>query len=116
MVILATASPGFIATISMRYLHHRLWMRPVAVLGIAMIATSYVIAIPWRWISNALYYDRVEGNWQSEHLMDYIGGLLGSFYTLRCWTGLHFGIKYYQQLQEQTQATLKATAAHSRRS
>jgi LytS/YehU family sensor histidine kinase len=30
---------------------------------------------------------------------------------LLCWSGLYFGIKYYQQLQEQTEATLKATAA-----
>jgi LytS/YehU family sensor histidine kinase len=28
-----------------------------------------------------------------------------------CWSGLYFGIKYYQQLQEQTEQTLKATAA-----
>ena len=111
MVILATASLGFVATIPMRYLYHRLWTRPVIVLGIAMIATSYVIAIPWRWISNTLYYDWVKDSWQPEHLMDYIGGLLGSFYILLCWSGLYFGIKYYQQLQEQTEATLKATAA-----
>jgi len=30
---------------------------------------------------------------------------------LLCWSGLYFGIKYYQQLQEQTEQTLKATAA-----
>jgi hypothetical protein len=28
-----------------------------------------------------------------------------------CWSGLYFGIKYYLQLQEQTQQTLKATSA-----
>ena len=76
-----------------------------------MIAISYAIAIPWRWISNTLYYDWVKDNWRPEHLMDYIGGVLGSFYILLCWSGLYVGIKYYQQLQEQTEATLKATAA-----
>lgn len=111
MVILATAALGFVITIPMRYLYRRLWARPVAVLGMAMIATSYVVAIPWRWVSNSLYYSWVKDSWQPEHLMDYIGGLLGSFYILLCWSGLYFGIKYYQQLQEQTEATLKATAA-----
>ena len=36
---------------------------------------------------------------------------MGSFYILLCWSGLYFGIKYYQQLQDQTEQTLKATAA-----
>jgi LytS/YehU family sensor histidine kinase len=36
---------------------------------------------------------------------------MGSFYIFLCWSGLYFGIKYYQQLQEQTEQTLKATAA-----
>jgi LytS/YehU family sensor histidine kinase len=33
-----------------------------------------------------------------------------SFYVCLCWSGLYFGIKYYQQLQEQTERALKATA------
>jgi LytS/YehU family sensor histidine kinase len=33
------------------------------------------------------------------------------FYILLCWSGLYFGIKYYLQLQEQTQQTLAATSA-----
>ncbi len=111
MVILATAALGFVVTIPMRHLYRRLWTRPVAVLGFAMIATSYVVAIPWRWASNSMYYSWVKDSWQPEHLMDYIGGLLGSFYILLCWSGIYFGIKYYQQLQEQTEATLKATSA-----
>jgi hypothetical protein len=43
--------------------------------------------------------------------MDFVSGILGSFYILLCWSGLYFGIKYYLQLQEQTQQTLKATSA-----
>lgn len=43
--------------------------------------------------------------------MDNIGGVPGSFHILLCWSGRYFGIKYCQQLQDQTQATLNATAA-----
>jgi len=43
--------------------------------------------------------------------MDFVSGILGSFYILLCWSGLYFGIKYYLQLQEQTEQTLKATSA-----
>ena len=36
---------------------------------------------------------------------------MGQFYLMLCWSGLYYGIKYYQQLQEQTEQTLKAVAA-----
>ncbi len=110
-VILATAVSGFAATIPMRRLYQRLWSRTPLVLVLGMIAICYVIALGWRWLSNVLYYDWVKNSWQPEHLMDYVGGVMGSFYILLCWSGLYFGIKYYQQLQDQTEQTLKATAA-----
>ncbi len=81
------------------------------VLGAIMVVACYVLALGWRWLQNVLYYDWVKSDWQPEHLMDYVGGVMGSFYILLCWSGLYFGIKYYQQLQEQTEQTLKATAA-----
>jgi LytS/YehU family sensor histidine kinase len=43
--------------------------------------------------------------------MDYVSGVMGSFYILLCWSGLYIGIKYYQKLQDQTEQTLKATSA-----
>jgi len=110
-VILATAVAGFLITLLLRSIYHRLWSRSPLVLAIGMILSCYVIAFGWRWLQNVLYYDWVKNNWQPEHLMDYVGGVMGSFYILLCWSGLYFGIKYYQELQEQTEQTLKATAA-----
>ena len=43
--------------------------------------------------------------------MGFVGGVMGSFYIMLCWSGLYFDIKYYQQLQDQTEQTLKAHAA-----
>jgi len=110
-VILATAVAGFLITLVLRSVYHRLWSRSPLVLAVGMILACYVIAFGWRWLQNVLYYDWVKNNWQPEHLMDYVGGVMGSFYILLCWSGLYFGIKYYQELQEQTEQTLKATAA-----
>ncbi len=110
-VIAATAAVGFAVTIPMRYLFRRFWAQPPLILAAIMVSTCYVIALGWRWLHNVLYYDWVKNNWQPEELMDFVGGVMGSFYILLCWTGLYFGIKYYQQLQEQTEQTLKATAA-----
>ena len=110
-VIVAGAVSGFLATVLLRYLYRSLWSKHVAVLGAAMLASCYVIAFPWQYLRNVLYYDWVKNNWQPEHMMDYVGGVLGQFYILLCWSGLYVGIKYYQQLQEQTEQTLKAVAA-----
>jgi LytS/YehU family sensor histidine kinase len=92
-------------------LFRRLWVKSISVMSLGMVAACYLFALGWRWLQNILYYDWVKNDWQPEHLMDYVGGVLGSFYILLCWSGLYFGIKYYQQLQEQTEQTLKATAA-----
>jgi signal transduction histidine kinase len=110
-VIAASAVTGFLATMLLRMLYRGLWSKSVAVLGTATLITCYVIAFFWQWLKNVLYYDWVKNDWQPEHLMDYVGGVMGSFYIMLCWSGLYFGIKYYQQLQEQTEQTLKAVAA-----
>jgi len=110
-VIAATALIGFLITLPMRLLFRRLWTRKLVHLAATMIAVCYVLAFAWRWFQNVLYYDWVKNSWQPEELMDYVGGVMGSFYILLCWSGLYFGIKYYQQLQDQTEQTLKATAA-----
>ncbi len=110
-VILAMAVAGFLLTIPMRLLYRRLWGRSPIAIAVGVIVTSYVLAFGWRWFSNTIYYEWVKGGWQPEGLMDYVGGVMGSFYILLCWSGLYFGIRYYQQLQEQTERTLQATAA-----
>lgn len=110
-VILATAAIGFLITFPLRALLRRLWSQPLLTLASVMLVACYLFGLGWRWAQNVLYYDWVKDAWQPEHIMDYVGGVMGSFYILLCWSGLYFGVKYYQQLQEQTQQTLKATAA-----
>jgi hypothetical protein len=110
-VIVAAAVSGFLITVVLRSIYHRLWSRSPLALAFGMIISCYVVAFAWQWLKNVLYYDWVKSDWQPEHLMDYVGGVMGSFYIFLCWSGLYFGIKYYQQLQEQTEQTLKATAA-----
>jgi hypothetical protein len=110
-VIAATAVAGFLLTLPMRVLFHRLWSKPLSVLATTMLVVCYVLGLIWRWLQNYLYYDWVKNSWHPDGIMEYVGGVMGSFYILLCWSGLYFGIKYYQQLQEQTEQTLKATAA-----
>jgi len=110
-VIVAAAFSGLLATLPMRTLYRWLWSRSTALLAVGTLAMSYVVAFFWQWLRNDLYYDWVKDNWQPEHVMDYVSGVTGSFYIMLCWSGLYFGIKYYRQLQDQTEQTLKAHAA-----
>ena len=110
-VLVATAFLGFLLTIPMRWLYHRLWSRPPIVISFSILVNCYILALGWRYVHNNWYFDWVKGGWQPEEFMDYVSGVMGSFYVLLCWSGLYFGIKYYMQLQEQTERTLAATAA-----
>lgn len=110
-VIVATAASGFIATLVLRYLFRKIWTRSLLTLAAVVTTACYVLALGWRWLQNVLYYDWVKDNWRPEALMDYVSNVMGSFYILLCWSGLYFGIRYYQKLQEQTEQTLKATSA-----
>jgi len=110
-VIVVTAVTGLIITVPMRWMYRRLWSRSPFALAVGLLLTSYAIAFGWRWLQNYLYYDWVKSSWQPEHVMDYVSGVMGSFYILLCWSGLYIGIKYYQKLQDQTEQTLKATSA-----
>ena len=110
-VIIATAFAGFALTIPMRFVYRRLWGRSPIIISAGILLNCYVLALGWRYLSNTWYFDWVKHSWQPEHLMDYVSGVMSSFYILLCWSGLYFGIKYYQQLQDQTERTLSATAA-----
>ena len=110
-VIVATALVGFVISIIMRYLYRRLWPRGPAAVVVGIIAICYGLGFVWRLASNTMYFNWVKNAWQPESMMGYITGIMGSFYVLLCWSGLYFGIKYYQQMQEQTERALAATAA-----
>ncbi len=110
-VSLATGLIGFLITIPMRYVYRGLWNRaPWQVAGGVLLAT-YIASMVWRFIHNQLYWDWVKDGYTPESFLSNLDGVTGSFYILLCWSGLYFGIKYHRQLQDQTEQTLKATAA-----
>ncbi|MEM7283250.1 MAG: histidine kinase [Pseudomonadota bacterium] len=110
-VILATALSGFLITIPLRWIYHRLWTQTPVRLALGALLVCYVSALGWTWFENTLYWDWVKKGWKPDQWFTYFSGVMGSFYVLLCWSGLYFGIKYYQQLQQQMEQTLKATAA-----
>jgi two-component system LytT family sensor kinase len=110
-VIVVGAISGFLATLPLRYLYRALWSRSVIALGALTLFVSYAVAFGWQWLRNMLYWDWVKEGYRPEHAMDFVSGVMGSFYIMLCWSGLYFGIKYYRRLQDQTEQTLKAVAS-----
>ena len=111
LIIGATALMGFLLTFPMRAVFHRLWSRSPLQIAIGALGVCYTMALIWVFAENQLYWELIKGGWGPDHWLGHFGGVMGSFYILMCWGGLYFGIKYYQQLQRQTEQTLKATAA-----
>ena len=110
-LISAVAIMGFLMSLVMRLACRKLWQRPPASMALGTLVACYVMALFWRLYSNILYLDWIETKWQPDGLMDYFSGVMSSFYVLLCWSGLYFGIRYYQQLQMQTEQTLRANSA-----
>jgi two-component system, LytTR family, sensor kinase len=108
LVGIATLS-GFVLSAPMRYIYRHLWGRRPLTIVLGMVLTSYSLALVWRVLINLSYVRFVDPEWQFNKLYELFGGALSAMYLLLCWTGLYFGIKYYESMQQQREAVLKAS-------
>jgi two-component system, LytTR family, sensor kinase len=90
-VVLAAAAGGFLLSAPLRYLYRRLAGQRLVVLipNVHFVGGEWMEGEPWYGI---------------------FAGTLSSTYLLVCWSGLYFGIKYYEALQEQRETMLRASA------
>ncbi len=107
-VVAVAAISGFVFTLILRLVYRWLWTKPPKVIVSVALATCYVLALCWRIIINTAYQRLVEPDWHFKTLYEFFGGATTSMYLLLCWSGLYFGIKYYESLQQQREATLRA--------
>jgi LytS/YehU family sensor histidine kinase len=63
----------------------------------------------WRAIINWSYERFVEPEWPMEHWYEYFSGALSATYLFVCWMGVYFGFKYYESMQAQREAVLRAS-------
>jgi two-component system, LytTR family, sensor kinase len=110
-IVIATAAiAGFILTLPFRLIFRKLWGRSPWVIITGVLATCYFTALALRAMMNLSYEHFVEPMWEMKTRFEIFGGALSSMYLLLCWAGLYFGIKYYESLQQQREAALKAAA------
>ena len=111
MVLLAAAGSGFALSAPLRFLYRWLWGKRPAVIIPSVLLASWITALGWRSVINTSYVHWVDPKamWD-EPWYGIFGGTLSSTYLLLCWSGLYFGIKYYEALQSQRESVLKASA------
>ena len=109
-VIAITTLSGFVLTMPLRYIYRGLWGQPPRRIILGVLITCYVIALALRAVVNISYRQLVDPEWQFKTLFEVAQGALSTMYLLLCWSGLYFGIKYYEALQAQREAALRSAA------
>jgi hypothetical protein len=110
-VVFAAAASGFALSAPLRYYYHWLWRKRPAVVIPAVLLASWMTALAWRVIINSSYVRWVDsGSMAGEPWYGIFVGTLSSTYLLLCWSGLYFGIKYYEALQDERESMLRASA------
>jgi len=73
----------------------------------------WIVALGWRAIINTAYIGIVKPDWAVEHApqpLEIFVGTLTSMALLLCWTCLYYGVKFYERLQLEREATLRQSA------
>lgn len=109
-VVLIAGASGFLLSAPLRYVYRWLWSKPPLVIIPSVMLTAWLTALAWRVVINTSYARFVEDWMAKEPWYSIFGGALSSTYLLLCWSGLYFGIKYYETLQTQREETLRASA------
>ena len=105
--IAIAAAGGFVLSVPMRYIYHSIWGRGERWVIPVVLVTAYVTALALRIIINTATHHFINPKPYTSPF-DLFQGALMSTYLLICWSGLYFGIKYYESKQQQQEAVLKA--------
>jgi two-component system LytT family sensor kinase len=107
-VIALAATGGFVLSAPMRYVYRAVWGLGERWIIPVVFATSYVTALALRVDINLAYQHFVDPTHHFDSLFDLFHNALFSTYLLLGWSGLYFGIKIYESMQQQQAAVLKA--------
>lgn len=109
-VILLNSIVGWLVSIPLRYVFRKVTNLPPWQMLLAIIVTSFAVAVVWQVFKNLHYWEIYKHGYQPEEWYMYVSNSLNAFYIIMCWSGLYFGVKNYQALQREKQNSLTATA------
>ena len=90
-------------------IYRRLWQKPpvVTIVGALLLLLRLRAAVARHHQPRLCCSSSIRpGN--ARRLLEIFEGVIGSTYILLCWSALYFGVKYFELLQQQRDATLRA--------
>ncbi|WDE09676.1 sensor histidine kinase [Thalassomonas haliotis] len=113
IIIFLNAYAGWLFTVPLRYIYRRAWNLSPLKIAIVVILASYATGVLWQVVKNFNYWEIYKHGYRPDFWLMYTKSSVWAFYIILSWSGLYFGIKYYQMLQKERQNVLKAnTVAH----
>ncbi|NVK23602.1 MAG: histidine kinase [Gammaproteobacteria bacterium] len=109
-IVLSNAFWGGMLSLPLRSLYRSVWELAPWKLIVTILLSSYVTGLIWVVIQNFTYWEFYKFGYRPDEWIWYFRNSLGGFYIILCWSGLYFGIKYYQMLQKEKQKALKASS------
>nr|NIP16852.1 histidine kinase [Xanthomonadales bacterium]NIX11642.1 sensor histidine kinase [Xanthomonadales bacterium] len=108
------AAGGIMITWCLRWLFRAAWdLRPLHILLVSGLGSAFASALftGFRTLVHVQFYGAYK--WSDLSFVDYFNlwDMYFSLYVIGTWSGLYFGIKYYQMVQSQNERLLKATSA-----
>jgi LytS/YehU family sensor histidine kinase len=110
LVVALAAFSGFLLSLVLRLIYRRLWLKPPIVTIAGALASCYLFALVWRVVINRSYILFIDPTWRYTNPLGIFEGAISSTYILLSWSAIYFGVKYYESLQQQRNATLRAAA------
>ncbi|NJN51237.1 MAG: histidine kinase [Gammaproteobacteria bacterium] len=111
-VYAAAALVGAAISTVLRSIYRRIWTWPMAPRVALALLVSYVAGGVWQ-VAKTIIIAAHFPMPQTEQAMGWLGyleGITSSFYIMVTWSGLYFGIKWYQMLQTESAKVLRISA------
>lgn len=110
-VIITASIAGFLVSAPLRYICRALWTRAPGIMIAGALLAAYATALTWRILVNVAYVTFMpEMGEEMSRFADYLSGAISAMYIMTCWVGLYLGFHYYESMQLQREATLRASA------
>lgn len=108
-VVVLDAYAGWLLSIPLRYLYQRIWSWSPWQMILSIMAVAFVVACVWTVIKNFNYWEIYRHGYRPDEWIQYFKQTSVGFYVMLSWSGLYFGIRYYQTLQQEKQKSLTAS-------
>ena len=109
-VLLVAALSGFVLSSLLRYAYRRVRDRSPSVVVVTVLLLVYAAALVWRVSINGGYVVFMHHHEMLDSWARILTGAVISTYLLLSWSALYFGIYYYESVQREREATLRAKA------